>query len=176
MQLFATQGYNQTTVADIALAAEVAPRTVSLRFPTKLDIALASTNAAMLRLADVLSSSHRTRGVVDTVVDWVQNEIALTDPGERELRASMFRANPALRAMTSIQGEATVKVGIQALAMELGVPPETPVVHTIYGAIAGAIQETELLPDVRGESGQAFEALRTFLHAGIAALQAQPRS
>jgi AcrR family transcriptional regulator len=171
MRLFAARGYDQTTVAEIAAAAEVAPRTVSLRFPTKLDIALASTNAAMARLTEQFSAPERSRDVADTVVDWLQSEVALTDPHERELRAAMFRANPALRAMTSVQSTATTNVGIQVLASELGVAADAPVVRTILGAIVGAIQETELSPTVLNEGDDAFETLRTFLRAGIAALQ-----
>lgn len=171
MRLFAAHGYDQTTVAEIAAAAEVAPRTVSLRFPTKLDIALASTNAAMARLTEQFFASERSRGVVDTVVDWLRSEVALTDPDERELRAAMFRANPALRAMTSVQSTATTKIGIQVLALELGVAADAPVVRTILGAIVGAIQETELSPTVLSEGDEAFEILRTFLHAGIDALR-----
>jgi AcrR family transcriptional regulator len=173
MRLFATQGYEQTTVADIAAAAEVAPRTVSLHFATKLDIALASTNAAMSRLADELANPDRSSDVTDTVIDWLRREVATTDADERAQRASMFRANPALRALTSLQSEEAVKVGIQALAAELGVSPEAPVVRTVLGAIVGAIQETELAPHVLGEGEEAFEALRTFLHSGLDALRAQ---
>ena len=39
-ELFAERGYDATTVADIAEAAEVAPRTVAMYFPAKQDIAL----------------------------------------------------------------------------------------------------------------------------------------
>lgn len=171
MRLFAERGYDQTTVADIAIEAEVAPRTVSMYFPSKLDIALASTSAAMSRLADMLTASDRSRDVADTVIDWLHAEAATIDIGERELRASMFRANPALRALTSIQSEEAAGVGMRMLADDLGVPTESPVVRTVLGAIVGAIQEAELAPYVPDEREQAFEALRTFLRAGLASLR-----
>lgn len=176
MGLFATRGYDQTTVADIAAAAEVAPRTVSLRFPTKLDIALASTNAAMSRLVDMLAAPDRSCDVIDTVIDWLHKEVETTDADERALRASMFRANPALRALTSTRGEGAAAVGIRALATELGVAEETPVVRAVLAAIVAAIQETELAPSTLTEGEQTFEALRTFLHAGVGALRAELHS
>ena len=52
-ELFAERGYDATTVADIAEAAEVAPRTVAMYFPAKQDIALSrfSDGAASLSTA-----------------------------------------------------------------------------------------------------------------------------
>ena len=53
-ELFAERGYNATTIADIAAAADIAPRTVSLYFPTKQDIVLDAMTSLLQALSDAL--------------------------------------------------------------------------------------------------------------------------
>src|ERR1700735_659292 len=53
-ELFAERGYDATTVADIAEAAEVAPRTVAMYFPAKQDIALSRFSDGVASLTDAI--------------------------------------------------------------------------------------------------------------------------
>ena len=52
LELFADRGYDATTIADIAAAAEVAPRTVTMYFPSKQDIAMARFGQSVDELTD----------------------------------------------------------------------------------------------------------------------------
>lgn len=59
LRLFAERGYETTTLAQVAEAAEVSPRTVSLYFPSKLDLALSYPTAGTARLAAAVARRGR---------------------------------------------------------------------------------------------------------------------
>src|ERR1700724_3509468 len=54
LELFTKQGYEETTIAEIADAAEVSPRTIFAYFPTKEDILFDDLAALQERLAQAL--------------------------------------------------------------------------------------------------------------------------
>ena len=60
-ELFADRGYDATTIADIAAAAEVSPRTVTLYFRSKQDIALSRFTESADRLTEALRRRRRRR-------------------------------------------------------------------------------------------------------------------
>ncbi len=64
-ELFAEHGYDATTIADIAEAAEVSPRTVAMYFPAKQDIALSRFSDGVASLTDAI----RDRQPGETVHD-----------------------------------------------------------------------------------------------------------
>jgi AcrR family transcriptional regulator len=107
------------TVADIAAAAEVAPRTVPLYFRSEQDIALSRFTESM----DQLTAQLRDRESHDTAMEipsrWLRTEGQ--DDETNRLGHRMFAANRELRAsrMTAIFDAA-----VQALAEELGAAPD----------------------------------------------------
>jgi AcrR family transcriptional regulator len=142
--LFADGGYDATTVADIAEAAEVSPRTVSLYFPAKLELALVYTTDAAHRFADVISS-RTDESFADLCALWVQEEFRSHDQ-ELALHRAMLAANPALRgAQTREVTEAKGVVGA-ALAAELDRPLSDPMVAVVGGAVDGALAALLQLP------------------------------
>jgi AcrR family transcriptional regulator len=121
--LFAERGYHATTVADIAEAAEVAPRTAALYFPAKQDIALSRFSA----FADRLAGAIRDRGAGETTLDvtghLLRTEDARTGDGQiRELGRRMFAANPELRALRNARMSATIDEAATAIARDSGRP------------------------------------------------------
>lgn len=172
MRLFAEQGYDATTIVRIAEAAEVAPRTVTLYFPTKLDIALASANAAIARLTEQLRQQPAGTSVVDTVLRWVDGESDETPPEERQLRRQMYVKNPALRALSTVQSEDAMAVALGLLAEELHIDADGVAVRVALAAIVGAVQEYEFGAVSEREERTARRALAAFLGGGVAALKA----
>src|ERR1700761_2595691 len=89
-RLFADRGYDATTVADIAAAAEVAPRTVAMYFPSKQDIALSRFSQA----ADELPAAPRDRAPGETatqvVVGWLRADERPADREIKQLSKQMF--------------------------------------------------------------------------------------
>ncbi|MFT9165604.1 TetR/AcrR family transcriptional regulator [Komagataeibacter saccharivorans] len=68
MRLFSTQGYDQTTVDEIAEAAEVSRRTLFRMFETKGDIVLAWTKGMTQTLTDALAACPRDMPAGDAMM------------------------------------------------------------------------------------------------------------
>ena len=175
MRLFAEQGYETTTVAQIAAAAEVSTRSVSAYFPTKLDIAAASSNDAADRLRLALDSN--TQPLADVFMQWLEKEATLVDEEEWELRAQMMRANPALTSSGTVHTQAMATAVLRAIAADLGVAEDAPAAQLGFGVLSGLALQCQLLPGdlradpdvletVRAASAGAIDGIRTAMTQG----------
>ena len=138
MRLFAERGYEATTVADIAAAAELAPRTLNSYFPNKIDMATAVVDEIADGLAEALSADAGADFV--TVLDgWLSGLSSAVDVELIRLSAAMLDANPALRAVSTSHVSASAAVGTTVIARQLGLPPDHPAVAICTGAIGNAV-------------------------------------
>lgn len=142
MRLFTERGYEATTVADIAAAAELAPRTLNSYFPNKIDMATAVVDEIADGLAEALSASAGADFDFDfvTVLDrWLGELASAVDVELIRLSAAMLDANPALRAVSTSHVTASTAVGTTAIARQLGLPQDHAAVAICAGAIGNAI-------------------------------------
>src|SRR4051794_30206381 len=102
MRLFAERGYEATTVADIAAAAEVSTRTFFAYFPTKEDVFFAGTRErldlvrqAFAAHAAALPPLAAMRATLDQIIETASGDLFARGRGPR-LRLLMDR--PELRA------------------------------------------------------------------------------
>lgn len=138
LRLFAEHGYDGTTVAQVAEAAEVSPRTVSLYFPSKLDLALSYIADSARRLSAACAGRGPGQSTLDVLNGWLRDENTKYAETVASLR-SMLEANPALRgAETPEIAESRKQVALD-LAADLGRAADDPVVLLINGALAGII-------------------------------------
>jgi len=169
-ELFAERGYDATTVADIAEAAEVSPRTVAMYFPAKQDIALSRFSDGVASLADAIRDRRPGETLHDVFGRWLLT--SQTEPGERELyrlARRMFAANPDLGALRTARMTAAVREGAAMIAADTGSAPDAigpRLSAAAAAAIAMEIMDTEPGPDRE----QAVAAAMRFLEAGTAAL------
>lgn len=140
MHLFTERGFDGATVAEIAEAAEVAPRTVSLYFPTKLDIALSASADIAARLTTTFQA-HPHLTFTDVVDRWLAGEAQSRDADLATLTAAMFEANPALRAASTTHLTEAAGIGRPALVAEIGLPSDDPMVRIVGAAVSAAITE-----------------------------------
>jgi AcrR family transcriptional regulator len=168
-RLFAERGYDATTVADIAAAAEVAPRTVAMDFPSKQDIALSRFGEA----ADALTSALRERNPGETVTEvvgrWLRTDDRPADQEIKQLSKRLFAANPELSALRAARMTAAVSEGAAAIAAQTGRPAGSP--GPRIAAVAAAAILIELTDTPAGpDRDLAIDKAMRFLDAGIAAL------
>ena len=169
-ELFAERGYDSTTVADIAEAAEVSPRTVAMYFPAKQDIALSRFSDGVASLTDAIRDRRPDETVHDVFGRWLLTSQA--EPEDRELyrlARRMFAANPDLGALRTARMTAAVREGATVIAADTGSAPGAigpRLAAAAAAAIAMEIVDTE--PGAGRE--QAVAAAMRFLEAGTAAL------
>ena len=138
LRLFAERGYDSTTVAQVAEAAEVSPRTVSLYFPSKLELALCYVADSSQRLSDACANRGTKETILDVLATWLQDERRTHGRTIALLRA-MLEANPSLRgAETPAIAESKRKLN-DALAADLGRSPDDAVVVLANGVLDGIV-------------------------------------
>jgi AcrR family transcriptional regulator len=165
-RLFAERGYDATTVADIAAAAEVAPRTVAMYFPSKQDIALSRFGEA----ADELTSALRQRDPGETVPQvlarWLRTDDRPADREIKQLSKRLFAANPELSALRAARMRAAISEGAAAVAAETGLAADSP--GPRIAAVAAAAILIELADTPSGDERDiAIDTAMRFLGAGI---------
>ncbi|MGY4929372.1 TetR/AcrR family transcriptional regulator [Streptomyces sp. 900105755] len=174
-RLFAQRGYSGTSIADIAAEAEVSPRTVTLYFRSKQDIALARFADSVQRLTDALRERPAGTSTLDVLGDWLHDENRARSDLD-DLAEQMFEANPELRALRTARLTETIREGTAAVAADVGAPPDS-VGPRIAAAAAMAVMT--VLHDVRSSDTDPDRTLAValnFLAAGIDTLRRQPKS
>jgi len=169
-ELFTERGYDATTVADIAEAAEVAPRTVAMYFPAKQDIALSRFSDGAASLSTALRDRQPGETIHEVFGRWLL--ASQTEPEDREmyrLARRMFAANPDLGALRTARMTAAIREGAAMIADETGSLPSgigPRIAAAAAAAIAMEIIDTEPGP----EREEAVAAAMRFLEGGTAAL------
>ncbi|MEO8687121.1 MAG: TetR family transcriptional regulator [Solirubrobacteraceae bacterium] len=125
LELFDRQGFQETTIPQIAEAADVSPRTVSAYFPHKEDLAFPDVDAEF----DALEARMRDRPAEETAVAalraWIGSWLEDGDVSaiQRQTRHRVIRADDDLRAYEHRFTLRARQVIAAAIARDLGVPP-----------------------------------------------------
>jgi AcrR family transcriptional regulator len=169
-ELFAERGYDATTVADIADAAEVAPRTVSMYFPAKQDIAMSRLGDGVASLTAAIQDRRPGETVHEVFGRWLL--ASQTEPEDRELyrlARRMFAANPDLAALRTARIATAIREGAAAIAADTGSAPGA-IGPRIAAAAAAAITMEIIDTEPGPEREEAVAAAMRFLDGGTAAL------
>jgi AcrR family transcriptional regulator len=102
LRLFTEHGYERTTIADIAEAAEVAPRTVTGYFPSKLDFITEWPESIEQRVI-ALHQEDPTLEFLDLVNRWWHDLRDNVDQEEAALTRAMALTNPGVVAMAEAE-------------------------------------------------------------------------
>jgi AcrR family transcriptional regulator len=169
LQLFRKQGYERTTVEQIADAAEVSPATFYRYFPTKEDVVLQDdldllTIEALEAQPSSLSPIAALRAAVaETVASLSPEEVArLRETSEMSLSV------PEIRARALDELIRTIELMTQILARRVGRDPEDPAVTNMAGAVVGVIMSAALATVARPGGADMFARI----DAGLAHLEA----
>ena len=173
MRLFAERGFEHTTLAEIAEEAEVAVRTVTGYFPSKLDLATSFADAIAERLTAALSAAPDA-GLVEALDGWLAEEEQVFDLDLMELTDAMWAANPDLRALANARFAEAGKVGEAALAAQVGLPADDPTMVLCQAAVQAVIAAHFIAFTTHTPSPERHDAAIGYLRAIIDA--ARPAS
>ena len=182
MALFAERGYHATTIADIARAADVAPRTFFSYFPSKEAVVFHNVD----RDLDALASALRDRPPGETAYDALRRWIDamfdewIAEEDEALLRKRLCREDEGL---ANFQGGVFARIQellLEAIAQDLGEPPDALRPRLVAAATMAALTAIEgtfddkaaqRTPAGKGEVLAVLDDAMLFLRGGIDALQ-----
>jgi AcrR family transcriptional regulator len=179
MSLFAERGYHATTIADIAAAAEVAPRTFFSYFPSKEAVVFHNVDRDLDGLASALRDRLPGETAFDALRRWIDSmfdEFA-ADKDEAVLRKRLCREDEGL---ANFQGGVMARISellLEAIADDLGEPPNALRPRLVAAAAVAALTSLEGSFDDKPTPVGKAEALAVvddaivFLRGGIDALQ-----
>jgi AcrR family transcriptional regulator len=180
LQLFEERGFDQTTIADIAEAADIAPRTFFGYFPSKEDVVFADFPETVEGLSARLDDRAEDETAIDAIRSWIDEaleEIGLRDERER-CRKRVIGQSEALAAHNRALMGQVEELLAGHIARDLGDRPDDVRPHMIASAVIGALTALDVKGGDDGESPPTKEeasamvddALR-FLQGGLEALR-----
>ena len=122
LRLFAERGYDETTLAEIAEAADVAPRTIFAYFESKEDILFSEESI----LLDELRRRLDERPADATTVDALREFLGCMESPDDEarLRKKVIMANPALQMKMRARHVQLEPMLAESIARDLGTEPD----------------------------------------------------
>lgn len=176
LELFAEHGYQQTTVADIAEAAEVSKGTVFAYFPTKEDIVFADTAPVCDDLLHQLRERPADRSALDVLRSFMGEHVVAPDE-RRLLRERLIASDEQLRSHYRARLAEIEDAMAAAIAGDLGAGPDDLRPRLAAAAVMAALAVAkDHARRVRGRTASREEAAAVldeavaFLTAGLAAM------
>jgi AcrR family transcriptional regulator len=185
MKLFAERGFEATTIADIAAAADISPRTFFSYFPSKEEAVFAKFEAAFADFDRSLSDRPAGATALDVLRSWIgraAREFA-GDAGHTKLEARLRRESPAVAACDLQHMRRFEQRLAEAVGEDFGEPADALRPRLVAAAAVAALQASgdaaDEIMEHDPEAGAALmadpaafidDALR-FLEGGLAALR-----
>jgi len=178
LALFAERGYDETTLDDIAEAADVSRRTIFAYYDSKEDILLCEEANFLTRLKQML----RDRPAGTTTVDAIRDFLSTIEPPDPEtkLRKDLMMRNPALKMKVRAKHTQLEPLLAESIAKDLGTDPDDIRTLLIAASITAAftsVRDRFIEADTDGEPVSHEQAMAIldevleFLRGGLDALQ-----
>jgi AcrR family transcriptional regulator len=140
--LFTEQGYEATTVDQIAAAADVSPSTFFRYFPTKEDLVISDDYDPLME------ASFRARPADEPLVDAIRaamigplRQVLASEHDEMLLRMRLLRDVPAIRARSVVEQQRTAELMCRLFAERTGEDPRGLAVRAVVASILAASSE-----------------------------------
>lgn len=176
-RLFDERGFQATTVADIADAADVAPRTFFAYFPSKEDVLFADFDETVEALAERLRGRPSTESTFDALRAWIAGLLPdLEADAHQAVRHRLCAQHESIAAHERQLMARIEAIITESVAADLGDAPTDLRPRMVAAAAIAAVMSMrpddpcseELAPREKLKRlDEAFE----FLHGGVAALQ-----
>jgi AcrR family transcriptional regulator len=186
LDLFDKQGFRATTIAQIADAAEVSPRTVSAYFPAKEDLLFPHTDEMFGVLAQRLRDRPAGELATDALRGWItelfENFSGKHEHEREQTRRRVIEADEALLAYERQLLGKGERVFAEAIARDLGTDADDVAPQLAAAAAVGALAAIGRFQDEQGIADPAahrdaalalVDQAIVFLGGGIRELRAQ---
>ncbi len=186
LELFDRHGFASTTIAEIAEAANVSPRTVSSYFPAKEDLVLSGYAEIFEHLDAKLQGLGEGETMADGLRAWLADEAPqwLFDESAKRPQ-SIVRSDPQLQAYERQLAARAEEIFARAIAADAGIAPDglearmaaaaTNAVLEVMGEHRALATEHADLEAVKAEAMELLERALKFIEAGVEALRNDPR-
>ena len=180
LQLFAEHGYDATTLAEIAEAAEIAPRTIFAYFQSKEDILFCDEPMFHQRLEHALTQRPPGATTVDALHDFLSSPDA--SDARARLRQRIIAASQGLGTRERARSAGLERIIAQSIARDLNASDEDirPLLAAASVTVAFTLVRNRLLegsgiPLSHEQTLGILDQTLTFLRGGLEALQRSPR-
>ena len=181
MELFAERGFERTTIADIAEAADIAPRTFFGYFVSKEAVVFDDFDDVFASFAERLRTRPAGETAFDALRDWITahaGELGL-DSHEQRRRRDLVRSTPALQAQERNNLARFEELLAEGVAADLGVPPDSLRARLVSAAAVAALHALGDFGDDPATHGSeravaVIDEALVFLRGGLDALRRQP--
>jgi AcrR family transcriptional regulator len=142
LRLFAERGFEETTISDIAAAADVSPRTFFSYFPSKDDVVFAEMDE---RLADVRArlaerpDGETPLGTFRRVAEALLRAIAAEDGEYGPVQVALMRERPSLQAQ-ALKRLSDAEDGFVAALREIAPDLDPITAVTVIGVAFGGLR------------------------------------
>jgi AcrR family transcriptional regulator len=178
-ELFDERGFDGTTIADIAEAAEIAPRTFFSYFPSKDDVVFHDFEEQYAMVASWLRTRAPDTNAIDALRNGMTGALGELDAAarlEKRRRKRLIRENESLAAHSEHLFGKFADLLAEAVARDLGDEPGDLRPRLVAAAATAALGVIDDLPEGSGaHSVETLDSLLAFLRGGLAALQDQGR-
>jgi AcrR family transcriptional regulator len=176
MALFDERGFEHVTIAEIAAAADIAPRTFFSYFPSKEDVVFHDFDVmfdSIKQRIDERPEGESTMDALRAFVVGIVQQMDHQDPAE-QCRRRVISSSPSLQQHDRELVGRIEHVIADGLARDLGVEPGSLRARVVAAAAAAGLTELESyfdkdnLPD---DPMATFDEVFTFVRGGVEALQ-----
>ncbi len=164
--LFATRGFDNVKVSEVADRVGVSEKTIYNYFPTKESLVLDTADEAVERMARALRERGPEESLTSAVVRAIKEDMARFDQAPEELTdfvplfLGMIDSTPALRAAWLELHDRLANVARDELAAQAGIDPRDPEPMAAGRALAGLAEVSMRSRTRRIREGLRGEALR----------------
>jgi AcrR family transcriptional regulator len=176
LELFAQRGYDETTLAEIAEAADVSPRTIFSYFESKEDILFCDDPVFFERLEQALTQRPEGTTTVDALREFLSSTTASDDL--TRLRKQIIGANKGLRSSKRARTAPLERLVAESIARDLdaGTDDLRPLliaasVTAAFGAVRERLDEESDEPMSHEAALGILDQVLEFLRGGLEALQ-----
>jgi AcrR family transcriptional regulator len=173
IELFDERGYHATTVADIAAAADIAPRTFFAYFPSKEDVVFHDFESIFASIKAALEERPEGETAIDALRRWLDESRPrkAQESKEADLRHRLIEEDPGLAAHSRHLRSLFDDLLREGVARDLGDPPDSLRPTLVAAAATAAVNAIEDSGAGKEESMEMLDQALVFLRAGVEALR-----